>query len=178
MKQARLMTQATSSVTAALPSPICAAIRALRFERQETGAQFGEAIGLSKSRVSLLETGSYSPSVAVALRIEQLSGGRIDAAELCEDVRLARHGLPDSAEMEQSSTGQNNSLSGEADAPAPLGAASTGERFSPPVPLAGGGALSADPVSLATSHASAARAGEASARVGLPGGSDLAGGMA
>lgn len=76
----------------------------------------------------MLETGSYSPSLQVALRIEQLSGGAIDAAELCEDVRLARHGLPVSADMEQSSTGQINGLAGGTVAAVPRGAAEAGER--------------------------------------------------
>lgn len=65
-------------------------IAALRASLGDTGEQFGARIGLSKSRVSELETGKYACSVRVAIAIEDLSGGRIDAASLCDDVRLAR----------------------------------------------------------------------------------------
>ena len=69
-------------------------VRALRREREETVEQFGQVVGLSKGKVSELENGTFRPGVDVALRIEALSGNRIDAAELSEDVRKARHGLP------------------------------------------------------------------------------------
>lgn len=87
-------------------------VRALRRERGETGEQFGAAIGLSKSKVSELEAGKYPPSVGVALEIEALSGGRIDAAALCEDVRKARHGLAAIATPPGSATGLPSELSG------------------------------------------------------------------
>lgn len=52
---------------------------------------FGERIGLSsKGNVSLIERGRLTPSLSVALAIEKLSGGRIDAATLNDDVRAAR----------------------------------------------------------------------------------------
>lgn len=52
---------------------------------------FGERIGLlSKGNVSMIERGLLTPSLPVALAIEDLSGGRIDAATLNDDVRAAR----------------------------------------------------------------------------------------
>jgi transcriptional regulator with XRE-family HTH domain len=75
---------------------VFARVRALRFERAETGEQFGAAIGLHKSKVSELESGrlTWTVTVPVALMIEELSVRdgvpRIDAAELSEQVRAAR----------------------------------------------------------------------------------------
>ena len=66
------------------------AVRQLRKARNETGEQFGAIIGLSKGKVSQLESGTYRPSVAVALEIERLSEGSINAGDLNEDVRMAR----------------------------------------------------------------------------------------
>lgn len=69
-------------------------IAALRLARGETLAQFAAAIGCSsKSRVSEFENGKAKPTVAQALRLEELSGGRIDAATLNQDVALARKPL-------------------------------------------------------------------------------------
>lgn len=69
-------------------------IAALRQERGESLAEFAFAVGCtSKGRMSEIERGLASPTVAQAVRLEQLSEGRIDAAELNEDVRAARHGL-------------------------------------------------------------------------------------
>jgi DNA-binding XRE family transcriptional regulator len=66
-------------------------IAALRGELGLTQLEFGERIGLAnKASVSLLERGLIPCSLRVALAIEELSGRRIDAAMLCEDVRLAR----------------------------------------------------------------------------------------
>lgn len=87
----------------ASPDPIASAaalgraIHGLRRDRGETGEQFGALIGLSKGKVSELERGLYAPSVSVALKIEELSRGGIDAADLCADVRAARHGLTEAA---------------------------------------------------------------------------------
>jgi DNA-binding XRE family transcriptional regulator len=71
-----------------------ALVRALRREMGLTGEAFGQMIGLSKGKVSELETGSYRCSAKVALAIEALSvvdgAARIDAGALCEDVKLAR----------------------------------------------------------------------------------------
>lgn len=53
--------------------------------------EFGARIGLAnKASVSLLERGLAPCSLEVALRIEELSGGQIDAAQLNDGVRLAR----------------------------------------------------------------------------------------
>ena len=72
-------------------------IRELRVRLGLTGEQFGEKVGLSKGKVSELERGIFVPGVRVAVAIEQLSGGEIDAADLSEDVRLARS-APQAAE--------------------------------------------------------------------------------
>lgn len=56
------------------------------------GADFAAALGLtSRSRASEIERGA-PVSLAVALRIEQLSGGRIPAHSLNGDVAAARAG--------------------------------------------------------------------------------------
>lgn len=85
-------------------------VRMLRRARGETGEQFGAAIGLSKSKVSELESGLYSPGVQVATAIEALSGGRIDAAELCEDVRLARESMGVHARQDSAGEAQDHGL--------------------------------------------------------------------
>ena len=69
----------------------------LRAELQLTLADMAEKVGLtSKSQMHEIERTNRA-SVDVALRIEALSTvdgcARIDAAELSEDVRKARHGL-------------------------------------------------------------------------------------
>lgn len=66
-------------------------IAALRAELGLSLEDFGKRIGLSsKGNVSLIERGHMPPSLPVALAIEEISGGRIDAAEINEDVRAAR----------------------------------------------------------------------------------------
>lgn len=77
-----------------IDEPSCAlSISALREELGMTQIEFGERIGLSnKASVSLIERGLAPISLRVAVAIEELSGGRIDAAGLNEDVRLSRHG--------------------------------------------------------------------------------------
>lgn len=66
-------------------------IAALRAERGETLAQFAAVIGCSsKSRVSEFENGKAVPTLTQALRLEELSAGRIDAAKLNADVAAAR----------------------------------------------------------------------------------------
>ena len=73
-------------------------IAALRRERGETLEVFGAAIGvISRGRMSELERGLRAPTLAQALAIEELSEGRIDAAALNDDVRLARHGAENAA---------------------------------------------------------------------------------
>lgn len=67
-------------------------IKALREELAMTAAEFANHIGLkSKSRVSEIEHGA-PVSARVALRLEEISGGRIDAAVLNDDVAAARAG--------------------------------------------------------------------------------------
>ena len=70
-------------------------ISELRRELGLTQAEFGARIGLAnKASVSLLENGHRpKASLNVALAIEALAEGRIDAADLCEDVRRAREGV-------------------------------------------------------------------------------------
>ena len=71
--------------------PPCRLIAALRVQRGETLAQFAAAIGCSsKSRVSEFENGKALPTLAQALRMEELSGGTLDAALLNADVAAAR----------------------------------------------------------------------------------------
>ena len=66
-------------------------IAGLRGELGLTQAEFAERIGLvNRSSVSLLERGLTPISLRVALEIERLSTGRIDAATLNSDVRAAR----------------------------------------------------------------------------------------
>lgn len=84
----------------------------LRRELGLTLAEMGERVGLSKSQMHDAEAKNRA-SLGVALRIEELSGGRIDAAAINEDVRLARHGLPDTAETEGSSPGKGGEISPE-----------------------------------------------------------------
>lgn len=67
-------------------------ITSLRRELGLNQAEFALRIGLAnKASVSLLERGGPC-SLPVALAIEALSDGRIDAADLNDDVRAARHG--------------------------------------------------------------------------------------
>lgn len=62
-------------------------ISALRTELGLSLDGFAKSIGLSsKGYVSQLERGEVTPSVQVALRLEELSGGRILARDLNPDV--------------------------------------------------------------------------------------------
>lgn len=55
--------------------------------------EFAALIGLSsKGNVSIIERENRC-GLRVALKIEQLSEGRVNAADLNEEVRLSRHGL-------------------------------------------------------------------------------------
>lgn len=96
-----------------------AAIAALRAELGLTQLEFGALIGVdNKTSVSLIERGRVKPSIRVALAIEELSAGRIDAADLCDDVRIARRGLDNhaptnTAETEALATGQSGGVSGD-----------------------------------------------------------------
>lgn len=77
-----------SEVTEDTPNPVAA----LRASLGLTLADMGERVGLSKSQMHEVERAGRA-SLPVALRIEALAEGRIDAADLCEDVRAARAGL-------------------------------------------------------------------------------------
>jgi len=66
--------------------------------RKELGLSleaFGQLLGgFSKGHTSGIERGIEPCTVAVALAIEKLSGGRLDAADLNDEVRAARMTLP------------------------------------------------------------------------------------
>lgn len=63
-------------------------IRELRAELGMSLEAFANAVGLkSKGQMLMIERG-LKPSVRVALEIEKLSGGRIKAASLNEDIAL------------------------------------------------------------------------------------------
>lgn len=63
----------------------------LRRERQETLEQFAQTLGLkSKGQASQIERGEEPCSFEVALTLETLSTGRLDAAALNDKVALAR----------------------------------------------------------------------------------------
>lgn len=68
-------------------------IAELRAEMGVSQEEFAALIGLSsKGNVSIIERENRC-GLRVALKIEQLSGGRIDAASLNDEVRVSRHGL-------------------------------------------------------------------------------------
>lgn len=80
-------------------------IEALRRELGLNQTEFALKIGLAnKASVSLLERGGPC-SLPVALAIEELSCGRIDAAKLNDDVRRSRHAMRNSAALAPASTG-------------------------------------------------------------------------
>ena len=87
-------------------------IASLRAELGLTLADFGERIGLSKSQTHDAEATNRT-SLRVAVEIEALSEGRIDAADLNDDVRKARHGIAITPSSAPPATGQNGELSGE-----------------------------------------------------------------
>lgn len=96
---------AASAFGAAAPRAF--GIANLREELGLTQIEFGERIGLAnKASISLIERGLAPCSLRVAVAIEELSGGRIDAAGLNEDVRLSRHGTPDTLELPPLSPGK------------------------------------------------------------------------
>ena len=74
-------------------SSIGSSIREWRERRGTSLSDFADEIGMSKGKVSAMERDLFSPGVKAALKIESLSQGRIDAADLNEDVRAARHGI-------------------------------------------------------------------------------------
>lgn len=83
-------------------------IIALRTAMRLSQAEFAALLGLaSKGNVSIIERDNRC-SLRVALLIEQLSGGRIDAGLICADVLAARagcdcHGVAIATEMDASS---------------------------------------------------------------------------
>lgn len=84
----------------------------LRAELGLTLSQMAERLGLaSKGQVSEIER-NHRCSLAVALRIEELANGRIDAADLSEDVRQARaacrHGCDIATASPAPSPGEND----------------------------------------------------------------------
>jgi DNA-binding XRE family transcriptional regulator len=62
-------------------------VKELRKELGLSQEAFGDLLALSKQRVCELEAGQKT-SVTVALEIERLSGGRIHAGSLSDEVRL------------------------------------------------------------------------------------------
>lgn len=86
--------------------PIGEQVRAWRVGQDMSGAALAEALGISRGKVSEMESGAFLPGVKVALAIEALSAGRIDAADLNEDVKAARHAVLDSSAVANVSPGK------------------------------------------------------------------------
>lgn len=83
----------------------------LRAELGLSLEQFAERVGLqSRGRMSVIEREGRC-SLDVALAIEALSGGRIDAGALNEDVKAARHGFTGSPATLPVSSGNSGDLS-------------------------------------------------------------------
>jgi DNA-binding XRE family transcriptional regulator len=80
-----------SAIGLSSPAPALT-VAGLRAELGLTLAEMGERVGLSKSQMHDVEK-SDRASLRVALEIERLSGGRIDAADLNEDVRASRNAV-------------------------------------------------------------------------------------
>lgn len=91
------------------------AIKRLRLEMGLTLAEFGARIGLSsKGQVSIIERENRC-GLRVALAIETLSDNRIDAGDLCEEVRLARasaHAADPIAAQHGASSGKSGDFAG------------------------------------------------------------------
>lgn len=71
------------------------AIAQLRDDLDLSMSAFAAKLGLSpksKAYVSALENGKKRPTPRLALEIERLSEGRINAADLNPDVKLVREG--------------------------------------------------------------------------------------
>jgi hypothetical protein len=84
----------TTTPWAACERPL--SIAELRAELGMSLAELGARVGLSKSQMHDVERRNAA-TLRVALALEEMAPGRIDAAAICEDVRLARHGAADSA---------------------------------------------------------------------------------
>jgi len=79
----------------ATASSIGARIRDWRAGRELSLSDFADAIGMSKGKVSEMERDLFRPGVRAAIAIEEISNGLIDASDLNDDVRAARHGVRD-----------------------------------------------------------------------------------
>lgn len=95
-------------------------IAELRAEMGVSQEEFAALIGLSsKGNVSIIERENRC-GLRVALKIEQLSAGRIDAASLNDEVRVSRHGLDhvvvDSLVAASPSSGSSGDVSPQAEA--------------------------------------------------------------
>lgn len=94
-------------------------IASLRKELGLTLDELAEQLGISsKGYLSQIERGVIDCSLAIALRIEEFSGGRIDAASLSRDVSMARASCAggcsvDTSGMDQSSPGSCEAISPE-----------------------------------------------------------------
>lgn len=105
------MTQVTNTAAPSL-------VRELREEMGLTLAEMGRRCGISKSQMHEVERTGRA-SLPVALAIEALSLGQIDAGDLNEDVRAARHALLDSAAapgLSPGKAGGNSRLFAQGDA--------------------------------------------------------------
>ena len=94
----------TTTPWAASGSPL--SIAELRTELGLSLAEMGARVGLSKSQMHDIERRNAA-TLRVAIALENLAPGRIDAAAICEEVKLARHGTGDSAKMEEVSRGKS-----------------------------------------------------------------------
>jgi DNA-binding XRE family transcriptional regulator len=92
-------------------------IASLRKELGLTLDELAEQLGISsKGYLSQIERGVIDCSLSIALRIEEFSGGRIDAASLSRDVSMARASCaggctPDTSGTDQSSSGSCDGIS-------------------------------------------------------------------
>jgi DNA-binding XRE family transcriptional regulator len=76
-------------------------IASLRKELGLTLDEFALAVGISsKGYVSQIERGVIDCSLSIALKIEEFSQGRVDAAMLSRDVRMARASCPGGCPIE------------------------------------------------------------------------------
>ena len=73
--------------------PACHLFRQWRDGVGINQGEAGKIIGLSPSKVSEIESGKRPISVKVALAIEELSAGSINAADLNDTVRAARSAM-------------------------------------------------------------------------------------
>jgi len=92
-------------------------IASLRKELGLTLDELAEQLGISsKGYLSQIERGVIDCSLSIALRIEEFSGGRIDAASLSRDVNMARASCaggcsPDTSETDAPSPGSCAAIS-------------------------------------------------------------------